>query len=72
VLKVVTLRCVTSSNVRYTCFEIASIVKDLLEDVGMSLENVVVYVTDNASNAIKTAKDLFAHHTIHLMVEFVS
>jgi hypothetical protein len=60
VLKLVTLRCTLFGNLRHT--ENASIVKDLLVDAVMSYENVLVYVTDNVSNAITVARDLGVHH----------
>ena len=61
-LKVVTLRCAPFSDVRHTGSEIANIVKESLLDAGMSLEKIVVYVTDNAANAIKSAQDLQVNH----------
>lgn len=61
-MKVITLRCAPFSNVRHTGAEIAKIIKESLEDAGMCLDNLVVYVTDNASNAIKSAKDLGVKH----------
>ena len=71
-MKVVTLRCAPFSIVRHTDSEIASISKDSLKDANLSLSKMVVYVTDNASNAVKSARDLSVnhqgcnHHTVNL------
>lgn len=74
-MRVVTLRCAPFSDVRHTGSEIAGIIKKSLEDADLPLENMVVYVTDNASNATKSARDLgVGHqgcvaHTLNLIVQ---
>lgn len=74
-LKVITLRCAPFSDVRHTGTEIARIIKESLENAGMPLENMVVYVTENASNAVKSARDLGVNHqgcvahTLNLIVQ---
>ena len=61
-MRVVTLRCAPFSDVRHTGLAIANIVKQSLEDANMSLEKTVVYVTDNAGNAKKSATTLGVNH----------
>jgi len=54
-MKAMTLRCAPFSNVRHTGIEIANIIRNFLEDANLCLSGIVVYVTDNASNATKSA-----------------
>jgi len=74
-MKVVTLRCAPFSNVRHTGIEIANIIRNSLEDANLCLSDLVVYVTDNASNATKSATELSVNHqgcvahTLHLVVQ---
>ena len=74
-MKVVTLRCAPFSNVRHTGIEIANIIRNSLEDANMCLNDMVVYVTDNASNAVKSATELSVNHqgcvahTLNLIVQ---
>ena len=74
-MKVVILRCALLSNVRHAGIEIANILRNSLEDANLCLSDIVVYVTDNASNATKSATELSVNqqgcieHTLHLVVQ---
>jgi len=57
-MKVVTLRCTPFSNVRYSGIEIAHIIRNSLEDANLCLNDMVVYVTDNAPDAVNSATEL--------------
>lgn len=61
-MKVVTLKCTPLSNVRYSGVEIAHIIKNSLEDANMCLNDMVVYVTDNTPDAVKSATELSVNH----------
>jgi len=61
-MKVVTLRCAPLSNVRHSEIEIANIIRNSLEHANMCLNDIVMYVTDNASNAVKSATELSVNH----------
>lgn len=56
-MKFFTFRWASFSNLRHTLTEISNILKGPLEDTGLPLENMAVYVTDNAFNAQKLAKN---------------
>lgn len=61
-MKVVTLRCAPFSNVRHTGVEIANVIRNSLEGANLSLRDLVMYVTDNASNAKGSATELSVSH----------
>jgi hypothetical protein len=78
VLKVITLRCAPFNDVRHTSEEFAKIIKERLEEARIPIEFIVVYVTDNASNATKSARELgidpanhhkCVSHTLSLVVQ---
>ena len=74
-MKVMTLRCAPFSNVRHTGIEIANVIRNSLEDANLCLSDLVMYVTDNASNAKASATELSANHqgcvahTLNLVVQ---
>ena len=74
-MKVVTLRCAPLSNAHHSEIEIANIIKNSLEHDNMCLNDMVMYVTDNSSNAVKSATELCLNHqacvadTLNLIVQ---
>lgn len=74
-IKTVTLRCAPFSTERHTGEAIAHMIRTSLEEAGLSEEKLVVYVTDNASNAVKSGRDLGVNHfgciahTLNLIVQ---